>query len=669
MSPITVLPPYKGGRERGSVSAVTAKKVWEAILMEETSKARLDRVAHALERVANPLSVIADSTGRCILALMVFLVTVDVVLRYLFNRPLKGSYELIEFMMILVVFFGLAYTQIRKNHLSINLLMPRFSKETQAVVRSATYLLCLAGFLLITWRSIGHAEFLRMKGTTSGVLFIPNFPFMWVVAFGSALLCLVYLTDLLRSLSEVIRDSRKPWAWLTLDGIVVLLIFSIPVWLDWLPWEISRPGVGLFGICLMLLLLFAQMPIGPVMAVVGFLGFSYLVNPEAGLNILGMTPYRSVSVHTLSTIPLFILMGQLCFHAELSKDIYETLRSWVGRLPGGLAMATVGGCAGFAAVSGSSLATAVTMGTISLPEMRRHKYANTLACGCVAAGGSIGILIPPSIPFIIYASLTEESIGKLFIAGIIPGLMEAILYILAIYIMCKIKPALGPPGPSSTFKEKIVSLKGTWGILILFFLVMGGIYGGLFTPTEAAGVGAFGALLLGIVKRKFNRQNLLAALADTTKNAAMLFLMLIGAEIFGHFLTISQIPFMLADFVVALPVSNVVTLIALLCVYIILGCIMPIIPAIILTIPIFFPVVTGLGYDPIWFGVIVVTMAEMGQITPPVGINVFALSGVAKEVPLGTIFKGILPFLLADAVRVALLIIFPALALFLPSLM
>ena len=242
-------------------------------------------------------------------------------------------------------------------------------------------------------------------------------------------------------------------------------------------------------------------------------------------------------------------------------------------------------------------------------------------------------------------------------------------YIFTIYLLCKIKPSLGPSGPSSTFKEKIVSLKGTWGILVLFVLVIGGIYAGIFTPTEAAGIGAFGALLLGILKGKFNRQNLLASLADTIKNTSMLFLMLIGAEIFGYFLTMSQIPFMLADFVVALPVPNVVTLITLLGVYIVLGCIMPIIPAIVLTVPIFFPVVTGLGYDPIWFGVIIVTMAEMGQITPPVGINVFALAGVAENVSMGTIFKGIFPFLIADVARVALIILFPALALFLPSLM
>jgi len=629
----------------------------------------LENSARSLERFANPVSRMADSVGRVIIALMVLLITLDVVLRYFFNRPIKGSYELVQFMLALLVFLGLAYMQTRKGHISVSLFTSKLAPGQMAVVGSATYLLCLIIYVLISWRCILQGETLRVGGTSSDVLSIPIFPFMWVVAFGSILLCLIFLIDFFRSIDGVIENCRQPWLWFTLDGIFVLLVVTLPVWLHWLPWDVSRPAMGIIGITLLILLLFSAMPIGPVMALIGFVGFAYLVNTNASLGILATSPFRTASNHTLSTIPLFILMGLLCFHAELSKDIYTTVRNWVGRLPGGLAMSTVGGCAGFAAVSGSSMATAITMGTLALPEMRRYKYDDGLACGCVAAGGSIGILIPPSIAFIIYAGLTEESIGKLFIAGIIPGIMEAVFYMITIFIMCKIKPELGPPGPSATLKEKILSLKDTWGILTLFILVMGGIYGGIFTPTEAAGVGAFGALALGLIKKKLDRKKILAALAGTSRNTAMLLLMLVGAHIFSYFLTMTQIPFVLSDFVVGLPVPKGVMLWTILLVYIILGCIMPIIPAIVLTIPIFLPVVTGLGYNTIWFGVIVVTMAEIGQITPPVGINVFALSGVARDVPLGTIFKGIVPFLVADIVRVILIFTFPALALFLPSLM
>jgi len=629
----------------------------------------LENSARFLERFANPLSRITDIIGRGILALMVLLITADVVMRYFFNSPIKGSYELVQFMLSMIVFLGLAFMQTKKGHVSISLLTSKLSSSQRSVIGSATYLLCLITFALVSWRCILQAETLRISNTSSDVLSIPNFPFMYIVAFGSIMICLIFIIDFIRSLDGVLKECEHPWLWFSLDGIFVLLLITIPVWLHWLPIDISRPAMGIIGIVLLILLLFSSMPIGPVMALVGFVGFSYLVNTEASLGILGTSPFRTASNHSLSTIPLFVLMGLLCFHAELSKDVYTTIRNWVGKLPGGLAMSTVGGCAGFAAVSGSSMATAVTMGTLALPEMRRYKYDDGLACGCVAAGGSIGILIPPSIAFIIYAGLTEESIGKLFIAGIIPGLMEAVFYMITIYIMCKIKPELGPPGPSSTWKEKIFSLKDTWGILVLFILVMGGIYGGIFTPTEAAGVGAFGALVLGFIKRKLTRKKILIALADASKNTAMLLFMLIGAHAFSYFLTMTQIPFMLSDFVVGLPVANWVMVWAILFVYIILGCIMPIIPAIVLTIPIFLPVVTGLGYDPIWFGVIVVTMAEMGQITPPVGINVFALSGVAKDVPLGTIFKGIFPFLIADLIRVILVFLIPGLALFLPSLM
>jgi tripartite ATP-independent transporter DctM subunit len=629
----------------------------------------IEKIVRGLDRPFSPLSRIMDTIGQGVLALMVLLITADVVLRYAFNRPVKGSYEIVELMLVVIVYLGLAFVQVKKAHISVTIVTEKLSARAVAVLESATYILCLGIFVLITWQCAVKAEVLRADGTTSDLLLIPNYPFMWVVVFGSAVLSFVFLKDFLKAVGDVIRDSPNPWLWLVVDAVLVLVVFSLPLWVQWLPWEITKPAFGAVGIVLLILLLLSGMLIGPVMALIGFLGFSYMVNLDASYALLGTAPFRSASIHAMSTIPLFVLMGTLCFHAELSSDFYHTMRSWMGRLPGGLAMATIGGCAGFAAVSGSSLATAVTMGSIALPEMRRYRYADTLACGAVASGGTIGILIPPSIVFIIYAGLTEESIGKLFMAGFIPGILEAALYILTIYILCKVNPELGPPGPTSSFREKVISLKDTWGILVLFLLVIGGIYLGLFTATEAAGVGAFGALLLGFFRRKLTRAKVMNALEDASKNTAMLLLMLIGADIFSYFLTMSQIPFLLSDFVVALPLHKAVTMAAILFVYIILGAIMPVIPAVILTIPIFYPVVMGLGYDPVWFGVIVVMVVEIGQITPPVGINVFALAGVAKDVPLGTIFKGIAPFLAADMVRLALVFFFPALALFLPSLM
>lgn len=628
-----------------------------------------EKAARAIERIANPLSRVVDSVGRGVLAVMMLLIAADVVLRYVINRPIKGSYELIELMLVLIVYLGLAYTQAKKGHIGVDLVVSRFSPGIQGVINSTTYLLCLGGFLIITWRSIVQSEILRVEGTTTGLLHLPLFPFMWIVALGSVLLCLMFLIEFLDSLSSALKNCRRAWLGLTIAGIIVVLFATFPIWLKLLPWQINQVHMGLIGVGLLILLLFSKMLIGPVMVVVGFLGFTYLAGIVPSLSIMGLSPYRTASAYELSTIPLFVFMGMLCFHAGLSSDIFYTLHRWIGHFRGGLAMATVGACGGFAAVSGSSIATAITMATVALPEMRRYKYADGLACGAIAAGGTVGILIPPSIPFIIYAQLTEQSIGKLFMAGILPGIMEVTFYMIAIYIITKRNPQLGPPGPKASWRERLISLKGTWGILALFVLVMGGIYLGVFTATEAAGIGAFGALLIGFAKRKFNRHNLFASLEDAMRNTSLLFIMLIGADIFSYFLTLSQVPFRLSDFVVALQVPNWVTLTGIILVYIFLGCIMPIIPAIILTVPIFFPVVTAMGYDPIWYGVLMVLMAEMGQITPPVGMNVFVTAGVAKDVPMYTIFRGIIPFFIADLTRTALLVAFPAIALFLPTVM
>jgi len=353
----------------------------------------------------------------------------------------------------------------------------------------------------------------------------------------------------------------------------------------------------------------------------------------------------------------------------MGMEIYETVYRWLGFLPGGLSMATTGACAGFAAISGSSLATAATMGMVALPEMKRFKYDDSLATGCIAAGGTLGILIPPSTVLIIYGILTEQPIATLFIAGILPGLLLSGLFIATIYAMTKYKPSLGPPGPRFTMKEKIYSLKGTWSILALFLLVMGGLYTGWFTPTEAAGVGAFGAFFITIIKGRLNRDNLRESLTETVKTTAMVFVILIGANIFGYFLTVSQIPDQLSTWIGELGLNRYVVMSMLVFAFIILGCFMEGLAIMVLTIPVVYPMVMEMGFDPIWFGIIITLTMEMSLITPPVGINVFVISGVAKDVPMYTIFRGILPFWFAMLACIILLLIFPHIALFLPTSM
>ena len=427
--------------------------------------------------------------------------------------------------------------------------------------------------------------------------------------------------------------------------------------------------IGYIILGVLILFLFSGAPIGVVMGLAGFIGMGYVSGWGAAFGIMKTVPYATISTYSYCVIPLFVLMGTLSFHSGLTTDLYWTINKWLGKWPGGLAMATVGACASFAAVSGSSLATAATMGTVALPEMKRYNYDPALATGCVAAGGTIGILIPPSVILILYGILTEQSIGKLFLAGFIPGILEAVFYIGVIYIICKRNPLLGPRGDSTTFKEKVVALKGTWGVVVLFLVVIGGIYLGVFTPIEAGGVGAFGAFLFALGKKRLTRKNFAASLIDTGKSTAMILLIIVGAMIFGYFLAVTRLPNELASAIAGLPVNRYVILGIVLIAYLLIGCVMDAMAMILLTVPIFFPLAMSLGFDPIWFGIIIVRVFEMASITPPVGMNVYVIHGVAKDVPLGTIFKGIIPFLMADICHVALLVSVPQIVLFLPNLM
>ncbi|MCG8337504.1 MAG: TRAP transporter large permease [Proteobacteria bacterium] len=426
--------------------------------------------------------------------------------------------------------------------------------------------------------------------------------------------------------------------------------------------------VGFIGIAILLVLLFSRMQIGVAMGLVGFCGFAYIIGFDAALGLLKTVPYATFSQQSLSVIPLFILMGSFCFSAGISEDLYRGIHKWLGHLRGGLATATVVACACFAAISGSSLATVATMGKVAMPEMRRYNYSAALATGSIAAGGSMGILIPPSVILIIYGIITEQSIGKLFLAGFIPGLLEGIFYIITIRVITGRDPKAGPRGPEAPFREKIMALRSTWEVAILFLVVIGGIYLGWFTPTEAAGVGAFGAFLLTIIRKKLNRNSFVKSLVDTSMTSGMLFAIILGAMVLGYFLSVTRLPHELATVVSTLPVNRYVILILILITTLVLGCVMDSMAIVLLTIPVFYPLILELGFDPIWFGILVVRVTEMGLITPPVGLNVYVIKGISGT-PMKTVFKGIYPFLIADLCEVILLIAFPQITLFLPNLM
>jgi len=430
----------------------------------------------------------------------------------------------------------------------------------------------------------------------------------------------------------------------------------------------SPSTIGIIGIGLLVVLFCVRMPVAFAMALVGFAGFGYLTSPQAALHLLARDIFDTFSSYPLSVIPMFILMGTFAFASGISQRLFKTTYTWIGNLRGGLTIATVFACAGFGAICGSSTATAATMGKIALPEMKKYKYDDTLATGTVAAAGTLGILIPPSTILILYGILTEQSIGKLFVAGVIPGIILSIFFAITVALLCWRNPAIGPPGPVSSLREKLKVLTGIIEALLLFLLAIGGLFLGWFSPTQAGAIGAGGALIIGIVRRQLSWQTFIDAGKEALRTSCMVIFIITGAVIFGHFMAVSRIPFMLAEWLGGLPIHPMAVMSVIVFIYFIGGFFMDSMGLIVVTVPIFFPVVMKLGFDPIWFGVIIVLVGEMGVITPPVGVNVFVIKGIAPDIPLYKIFRGILPFLAALIVFTILLMIFPKIATFLPGL-
>jgi tripartite ATP-independent transporter DctM subunit len=427
---------------------------------------------------------------------------------------------------------------------------------------------------------------------------------------------------------------------------------------------------GLFGILVLLVLMIViQMPVGFSMAVVGFFGLWYVTGLPSALSTIGTETWSNFSSYGLTVIPLFILMGTICFHSGVNKNLYDTAYKWFGRTRGGIAMATVFACAGFAAICGSNNATAATMTTVALPEMKKYNYNQALSAGSIACGSTLGVVIPPSVVLIVYGIQTGQSIGKLFWGSTLPGVLMAMLFALTIYLLCVKHPEWGPGGAKVSLLEKIKSLPGALEMFILFGLVMGGLYTGAYTPTEAGAAGAFFAFLIaGVFRRKLTWRGFVLALVDALKVTCMVIVIVWGAVIFGRFLTISRLPFMAVDFVSALHVPPYTIMVLILFIYAIAGMVMDALGFLLISIPIFFPMAMNLGYDPIWFGCILTVVTTMGAITPPVGICAYVVSGMATDISLSTVFKGVLWFIPAYCITMGIMIIFPQIALFLPSL-
>jgi tripartite ATP-independent transporter DctM subunit len=432
-------------------------------------------------------------------------------------------------------------------------------------------------------------------------------------------------------------------------------------------WDLSGDAVALIGFIVLFVLMLLRVPVGMAMGLVGVVGFGYLVGAEPALKNVGHTTARTVTDYNFAVIPLFLLMGSFATTSGMSRELFRAANAFLGHLKGGLGIATIAACGGFAAICGSSVATAATFSRVAYPEMRRYNYPQSFSTGVIAAGGTLGIMIPPSTVFAVYGLITEQDVGKLFIAGVLPGALAISMYMVTITIIGIVRPGYLPAAPKIPWRERLAALRDVWATLLLFAFVIGGLYGGLFTATEAAGAGAGGAFLIGVVRGRLSVQDILRSLLETTRTTAAVFTVLIGALLFGYFLTVTQTPQALTQFLTDLGVGRYGVLALIMLLYLVLGCLMDALAMIILTIPIIFPVIKELGFDPIWFGVVIVMTVELGLIHPPVGMNIFVIKSVIDDVKISTIFYGVIPFIITDLLRLLILIAFPMIALWLPS--
>jgi C4-dicarboxylate transporter, DctM subunit len=441
-------------------------------------------------------------------------------------------------------------------------------------------------------------------------------------------------------------------------------------WRDrWNEIAMSTDAVAVIGFVALFVLMLLRVPVGMAMGLVGVSGFAYLTSGGPALKIVGHTTMRTVTDFNFAVVPLFLLMGAFASTSGMSRELFRAANAFLGHLRGGLGMATIAACAAFAAICGSSVATAATFSKVAYPEMRRFGYPQSFATGVIAAGGTLGIMIPPSTVFAIYGLITEQDVGKLLIAGIIPGILATVMYLCTITIIGIVRPDILPAGPRAPADERLKALRSVWATLLLFVFVIGGLYGGLFTATEAAGAGAGGAFIIGLLRGRLSWQDILRSLLETTRTTAAVFTILIGALLFGYFLTITQTPQKVTEFLTGLGIGRYGVLALIMLMYLVLGCLMDALAMIILTVPIIFPVIKELGFDPIWFGVIIVMTVELGLIHPPVGMNIFVIKSVIEDVKISTIFYGVSPFIVTDLIRLVILIAFPILSTWLPSQM
>ena len=619
----------------------------------------LDRIARAAQLV-----------GGVALVVMMGLTVSDVVMRNLFATVVPGSLELNGLLMILVALSTLAVVELARGHIQVDLVLGKLPAYARLSTIAGGLLLALVTMIITAVQVFRQTAYLWDGAIVSGVLKLPEWPFALAAAFFLVLFAFALLANLVSAVDGVrrLRDARA-WSivvlWLAVAAIVLCFILAPTL----LPFDIPRGLRGIFCGVLCFALIFLGVQVAAAMALAALAGISLIVGPAASLTNLGTTTLNVVGDPTWSVIPLFTWMGLLVVASGFAEELYRAAYRWIGHLPGGLASASTVSCAGLASIVGDTLSGVYSMGSIALPQMKAYGYDMKLATASIACAATIGVMIPPSLAFIVYGMITEVSIGKLFMAGILPGILFAVILVGLITIRAILNPALAPRGPVSTWSERLQASAGVWPILLLMLFVLGGIYSGAVTANEAGGIGAAGALLIALVMRRMTWTSFVHSIEQTLRLTAAILLIFIFATAFSRFIAISGLTQQIIQLAIDWQLGPYQLISGIVMFYIVIGMFMNALPAMVLTVPLFYPMAMNAGFDPVWFGVLVVVMVELGVVTPPIGVNVFAIASMTKDVTMYQVFQGVIPFWIAYMVLVLLIILFPQIALFLPSLM
>lgn len=630
----------------------------------------LDAIARVLTGAIAWPSRASIYIGAAALILMMGLTVADVVLRNLFSIVVPGGMEMTGLMMILAALSTLAAVELEGSHIRVDLLLRLMPDWVRAPSVAGGLLLTFATIVVTGVQIFLQALYLHDNGIVTGVFGVPEWPFVACATVFIALFAAALLTNLATALGAVarLRDARSVAvfiAWTLAVGVILALV----LFPQHMPFEVPRGARGLFAICLCFVLIFLGVHVAAAMAVTALVGISILINATASLTSLGTTTIDVVSDQTWSVVPLFTWMGLIVVAAGFAEDLYRAAYRWIGHLPGGLASASTVACAGLSSIVGDTLSGVYSMGTIALPQMRKYGYDMKLATASIACAATIGVMIPPSLAFIVYGMITEVSIGKLFMAGVIPGILFAVLLVSLITVRAILNPGMAPRGEVSSWSERFQSSGRVWPILVLMLLVLGGIYSGAVTPNEAGGLGAFGALAISVLTRRLSWASLWQSIERALLLSAAIIVIFMFATAFSRFIAISGLTQQLADLIIGLELGKYQLIAAILLFYVLIGMFMNALPALVLTVPLFYPVAMAAAFDPVWFGVVVVIMVELGVVTPPIGVNVFAIAALAKDVPMYDVFRGVFPFWIAFLVLIILIVAFPQICLFLPSLM